>query len=445
MRIINKTPAYNLKAVLMETGLTADVLRAWERRYQLPRPQRSAGGHRLYSEYDIETIKWLKARQAEGLSISRAVNFWNEIIKSGVDPLIDSTPAQAVQIYSTPSVKSHIDILRQAWLDAALSFDARKAEDVINQAFGMYPIETVCAEILQQGLSQIGSEWYANKRTVQQEHFASALAVRRLEALITLSPRPIRTHTVLIGCPPREYHTFPALLLTLLLRRSGLNVIYLGADIPIDHLEDTIAAIRPNLIVFAAQQLLTAVTLRAASVAMLNKDIPVAYGGLIFNRVPELRQRIPAHFLGESLEECTQVIEQLLIAPSYTLNVPDASYSYSDLARLYLERRPMIEAGVYEIIQMRDLHIEHLAEVNNFFGNELAAAVELGDPALIEADLEWVRHLLAGRRIAAEQLLPFLNVYSQSIENELGEAGKPITGWIADFTQRNSISHAAGV
>ena len=58
LKMISKTPLYNLNAVLREGGLTPDVLRAWERRYQLPVPRRTAGGHRLYSQYDIETIKW---------------------------------------------------------------------------------------------------------------------------------------------------------------------------------------------------------------------------------------------------------------------------------------------------------------------------------------------------------------------------------------------------
>ncbi|HET8708223.1 MAG TPA: MerR family transcriptional regulator, partial [Pseudomonadales bacterium] len=380
MRIINKSPVYKLKTVLSETGLTADVLRVWERRYQLPRPQRSAGGHRLYSEYDIETIKWLKARQAQGMSISRAVNSWNEIVKSGVDPLMEATPAEAAQIYNLPSGKSQIDVIRQAWLDAALSFDARKAEEVINQAFGIYPVETVCIEILQEGLSQIGRDWYSNKITVQQEHYSSALAVRRLETLITLSPPPIRNQTVLIGCPPRELHTFPALLLTLLLRHSGLNVIYMGGDIPIEHLEETIDAIHPNLVLFAVQQLCTAATLRSMANAMLNKRIPMAYGGQIFNRVPDLRQRIPAHFLGENLKESIRSIERLLLAPPYSLEVPNASHPYEALVRLYQERRPFIERGVYERMDIGVMPLENLAEANKFFGDELSAALELGDP-----------------------------------------------------------------
>src|SRR5512139_3418975 len=91
--MISQTPAYNLKVVLKETGLKADVLRAWERRYHLPSPSRTPGGHRLYSDYDIEMLKWLKGRQVEGLSISRAVELWRENIASGRDPLLTGAPS----------------------------------------------------------------------------------------------------------------------------------------------------------------------------------------------------------------------------------------------------------------------------------------------------------------------------------------------------------------
>src|SRR5215210_4253986 len=72
-------PIYNLKAVVQETGLKPDTLRAWERRYGLPEPQRTDSGHRLYSQNDINMLKWLGLRQAEGMSISRAVELWRSL------------------------------------------------------------------------------------------------------------------------------------------------------------------------------------------------------------------------------------------------------------------------------------------------------------------------------------------------------------------------------
>lgn len=48
---------FNIKAVVRETGIPADTLRAWERRYGVPRPERSAGRQRIYSRRDIQLIK----------------------------------------------------------------------------------------------------------------------------------------------------------------------------------------------------------------------------------------------------------------------------------------------------------------------------------------------------------------------------------------------------
>ena len=146
--MINNTPAYNLKVVLKETGLAADTLRAWERRYGLPTPGRSAGGHRLYSQRDIEIIKWLMARQAEGLSISRAVDLWNEQISSGNDLLAD---------FVTPglnySKSDALESYRREWISACMAFNEYLAEKTLNQVFGIFPLETVCIEVLQRGLS----------------------------------------------------------------------------------------------------------------------------------------------------------------------------------------------------------------------------------------------------------------------------------------------------
>jgi MerR family transcriptional regulator, light-induced transcriptional regulator len=238
---LSKNPAFNLKVVLQETNIAADTLRAWERRYGLPMPQRTAGGHRLYSQYDIETIKWLLTRQAEGLSISRAVDLWNEHNASGVDPLAGFSPSAFTSVQATPAIyispDTNLDSLRAQWIAACMKFSEANSEQVLNQAFSMFPVESVCMEILQKGMVEIGSLWYENGASVQQEHFASGLAMRRLDSLLSASPAPTRNQTVLVGCPPNEWHTFTTLLLSLLLRRRGLNVIYLGANVPAEQFE----------------------------------------------------------------------------------------------------------------------------------------------------------------------------------------------------------------
>jgi DNA-binding transcriptional MerR regulator len=438
--MISRTPTYNLKAVQKETGLTADVLRAWERRYKLPQPHRTAGGHRLYSEYDIQILKWLHARQVEGLSISHAVELWKETIEAGQDPLakypLASPPAQHI-----PTQDTRTEILRQQWLDATLAFDSLNADEVLNQAFAIYPIETVCTEILQQGISEIGALWLLDEASVQQEHFATAQAYRRLETLISATPQPIRRQTILLGCPPGEQHTFSLLLLNLFLRRQGLKVVYLGADIPTDQMSETTRTIQPDLIVLAAQQLSTAATLRSALLTLRGLGIPLAFGGLIFNRVPDLRQHIPAHFLGNTLDAAVQMIERLLVTSMPFPSTSNVDTTYQELSRLYQQRRTLIEKTLLETLPKDGFPTEYLAQANSYFGSALSAVLEFGNLTFLEPDLDWVKRLLTGRHIQSERLTPYLLTYSQAIDKELGKAGMPITAWIGHYVMQNGSTY----
>lgn len=435
MDSISRSPIYNIKAVLNETGLSADALRAWERRYGLPRPQRTPGGHRLYSAYDIETIKWLKARLEEGLSISRAVQSWNEIVNAGGDPLqagaLPTPPAEA--IVHPEAALTQIEHYRAEWLEAGMGFDERRADHALNQAFAVYPVETVVTQILQSGLSQIGEAWYHAQVSVQQEHFISAMAVRRLNALLTAAPPPVKDLSVLIGAPANEWHSFPLLLLMLLLRRQGVRVVYLGADVPGERMVESAAVIRPDLVILAAQQLTTAATLRAAALQLQRRDIPLGYGGLIFNRLPALIQRIPGHFLGESIERAYHLITGPGLPPAPPVEEAGTD-PCRELARLFREKRPAIELELHERVK-----IEYLATANRFFGNGLNAALELGDPVYLEADMQWIARILIRRGLPESALPSFLEAYSRQVDKALGAAGVPITAWINAYLDKVTV------
>jgi DNA-binding transcriptional MerR regulator len=261
---LSQTPAFNLKVVLKETGIAADTLRAWERRYGIPMPQRTPGGHRLYSQHDIHLIKWLMARQKEGLSISRAVDLWQELVGAGTDPLAGEPGAKPLETSASPLGTGSLENLRLEWLSACQAYNEAGAEQALNQAFALYPVETVVTELIQAGLHEMGEMWQRGQASVQQEHFASALAGRRLEALIAAAPPPTRPEAILLACPAEEWHAFPLLLLSLLLRRRGWNTVYLGANVPLEEMDETIQAVRPALVIMAAQGLVSAAALRRA-------------------------------------------------------------------------------------------------------------------------------------------------------------------------------------
>ncbi len=430
--MLSKSPAFNLKAVLRETGLAADTLRAWERRYGLPTPQRTAGGHRLYSQYDIETIKWLIGRQAEGLSISRAVDRWNELIASGTDPLAESFSTNMI-VPANFSNDTTLDNIRVEWIAACLNFSETHAEQALNKAFSISPVEAVCIEVLQKGMSEIGALWYENRASVQQEHFASGLAMRRLDALLSASPPPTRPQTVLVGCPPDEWHTFTPLLLSLLLRRRGMNVIYLGANVPGDRFAETALKVKANLVILVAQTLDSAAHLQHTALALTAQNVNTAFGGRIFNLRESMIEHIPGHFLGKSLELSIQEVEDILKGKKSTRELKIASQKYLVALHAFVAKRSQIESTIKEHVQPLMIAPENLNTGIHFLGNNIAAALQLGDLDHLSEEIEWLKSLLQMHESQPQELNHFMKAYSNAVDEHINGQGESIQTWLHTY------------
>lgn len=434
------TPSFNLKAVVQETGLKADTLRAWERRYGLPEPGRTSGGHRLYSQHDIDILNWLTARQEEGMSISRAVKLWRQLESEGRDPLrsIASSPITAVTPAATAPVTGNtLEQFRASWVNACLDFDERTARYAMSQAFAMFPVETVCFELLQKGLSEIGRGWYEGKVSVQQEHFASALAVRQLEALLVSAPEPTRNGSILIACPPQEQHTFSPLLFTLLLRRQGWHVVYLGANVPHNRLETAVERIKPHLVVLIAQTLVAAGNMLEIADYLREHKIPTAFGGAVFNHIPETVSLIPGHYLGDELEEALQATNHIM---GHALELPaeiEPTPAYQAAYEQYLSKQTAIEAHVQDDLAHLNLHNAMLRTIIRQFSDNVKAALRLGKIDLMTPDVEWVQGFLANdlQKTNEIDMKQFILSYCRAVEAEVGAAGEPIKDWMTDLTR----------
>jgi DNA-binding transcriptional MerR regulator len=429
---ISQAPAYNIKVVLNKTGIAADTLRAWERRYGLPAPQRTAGGHRLYSDRDVEIIKWLLAQQEEGLSISRAVDLWNEQTASGSDPLADivSTTSASPLSVPPPAPDSTLDTFRNEWIQACTDFDDIAAEQVLNQAFSLFPIESVCTQVIQKGMSEIGSLWYENKVSVQQEHFASNLAMRRLDALLSAAPTPTRKETILVGCPADEWHTFTPLLISLFLRRRGYRVVYLGANVPTDRFNETVKDTKANLVLLVAQHLISAASLQQAAQSLVNKDIPVAYGGRIFTLRPNMADYITGYFLGNELGSAIDEIEKVMRSKSIPKATKTASSAQIAAYQAFTSKRTKIEANFKELLQPLAISPENIKAGIGFLGDHIAAALQLGDMSHVSAEIDWLSMLLEARTTHTEELTQFMDAYSQAVDKNINGQGTPIMAWL---------------
>ena len=421
-------PAFNLKAVVRETGLKPDTIRAWERRYGVPKPGRTAGGHRLYSQRDIDLLKWMSARQHEGLSISRIVDLWKGLEEEGKDPL-QVTSHMLLRQSEQLGNGGELAILRQDWIEACLNFDEPRAEQMLTQAFALFPLNHVVLEVLLRGLAEIGEGWYRGEVAAQQEHFASVLAVRRLQNLIAASPMPTRTERIVLACPPGEQHTISLHVINLFLRRQGWEVVDLGANVPLDRLESMLMNLHPQLLITAAQHLPTAQTLQTLALTVQRLKIPLAYGGGIFNRLPALRHHIAGHFLGESLGELPGTVRTILRAPWPLPEAIDTSHDYVVALEHYRERLLLIEAEVLSVLDPKTREMVRRVGANAYLAQYLGAALALGDVDFLDRDMSWIRGLLSAHQLSDDVLQGYLQVYLAGVQKHLDRRGTIIVEW----------------
>jgi methanogenic corrinoid protein MtbC1 len=320
--------------------------------------------------------------------------------------------------------------LRGQWIDACLEYDELRTQQLVNQAFALYSPETVVVELLQRAIAQIGEGWYQGTVTVQQEHFCSGLVTRRLEALVMAAPPPSRSGRILVACPPQEQHVIGPLLLTYLLRRRGWEVAYLGANVPVERLEIMTAVTKPQLVISAAQQLHTAATLMEMAQLLQTQDVPLAYGGLIFNLLPALRQRITGRFLGEQLEAAPGIVESLMTVAQPLPTPEPVPEAYQQAREHFQERQSLIEAHVLQALNSTGYAHNRLALANRELGTNISAALALGDMDYLGTDIEWVTGLLRNHRLPNEALFEYLRVYYQTAVEQLDDRGQPITDWL---------------
>lgn len=421
------TPIYNLKAVMQEVGLSASTLRAWELRYGLLKPHRTAGGHRLYSRQDIEMLKWLIGRQKEGLSISQAVEMW-KALRLGENTNSALTQVPTVELTSGEGI---LDQLRDQWTTACVAFDEQSANRVLDQAFAIAAPETICTEVLQKSLAQIGIGWYSGSVSVQQEHFASAIAIRRINTLLAAVAPPTRPGRILAACPPGEEHDFVLLLITYLLRRRGWDVIYLGANVPLKDLDAAIESTKPALVLSAVQTLTSAASLRSMSEFLFRQGIALAFGGGVFNLIPATVQRISGYYLGTDVSRVPNITEHLLMAPPPIPAAQTLSAAYSQTLSRFLQNEAFMVGYVASAMQAVTIEPPHLKIANDNLTQLINSALILGDINLLDPLVSWLNGLLGNYGITTGAVEQFYIIYRQAVERYLGDDGILIRDWLS--------------
>jgi MerR family transcriptional regulator, light-induced transcriptional regulator len=216
-------------------GVTPELLRAWERRYGLLRPARSAGGLRLYSPADVERVALMQQHLAEGMAAAEAAAL---AVRDAVDE-------EAARTALRPAA------IRDELATALDAFDEPRAQAILDRLLALATVETLLAEVVVPYLQELGERWKRGDASVAQEHFASGVLRGRLLGLARgwgLGLGPV----AVLACLPGEQHDLGLIAFGLALRSHGWRIVYLGPDSPIDTVADVSHQLEPSLVVLNA-------------------------------------------------------------------------------------------------------------------------------------------------------------------------------------------------
>jgi DNA-binding transcriptional MerR regulator len=223
------------------TGVTDHVLRAWERRYGLLEPQRSAGGYRLYSQADENRIRRMQAHLAAGLSAAEAAQA----------ALNEARMVTAAADTAAAGSRDGLAGYAYAMAQSLDQLDEPGAQAALDLLLAGFTIETVLRDVILPYLHDLGDRWEDGTVSIASEHFASNLLRGRL-ASIARGWGHGRGPRALLACAPGEEHDLAPLMFGIVLHRHGWRVQYLGASTPIAELARTATEFRADLAVLTA-------------------------------------------------------------------------------------------------------------------------------------------------------------------------------------------------
>jgi len=225
---VRTTPRHPIAVVAERTGLSQDLLRVWERRYQAVIPTRGPGGQRLYSDADIERLTLLHAATRAGRSISRVANLADETLAG----LVDEDLAARERLATLPDGSGEKRDLVGEALFLARALDSAALSDTLRRASAVMGVAAFIESVAAPLLRRVGNEWHAGRLSMAHEHMVSSLlhdiVAERMRAFGKREGAPL----LIVGTLAGERHAIGAVLAGAAAAVEGWNVLHLGADLP---------------------------------------------------------------------------------------------------------------------------------------------------------------------------------------------------------------------
>ena len=224
-----ETPRHPIKVVATRTGLSKDVIRVWEKRYQAVSPGRTETGRRLYSESDIDHLLKLKKATTTGWRISDVA----KLPPGELDSLV-MTEAQITPLTSDrrdeKSETSESYLAR--CLEAVAELNPSRLDSLLSDASVALSIPKLLDDLVAPLLEEIGERWHRGDFRVGHEHLATSVIRRFLDNLRVSLNTTANGPTILFTTLSGQNHEMGALMASIAAASAGWKSLYLMPNLP---------------------------------------------------------------------------------------------------------------------------------------------------------------------------------------------------------------------
>ncbi len=269
---------YTIKQAARLSGVSEASLRAWERRYGVVVPQRNESGYRVYGLEDLAAVSTMRGLVDVGWAPAEAAN----AVRTGSVPVVVDHRADegAGRVESNAPEEPSAAALTQRFLSAAIRLDTADIEESLDGGFALGSFEHAVDSWLFPTLHALGSGWASGEVDIAGEHAASHAVHRRLSAAFEAAGSRSRGPAVVVGLPSGSQHDLGALAFATAIRRRGLDVLYLGANVPVDSWETAVRSRAARAAVLAVVTPADRPTALEVALRLLGQDVaPVVCSG----------------------------------------------------------------------------------------------------------------------------------------------------------------------
>lgn len=308
---------YTIQMASKISGVGVHTIRAWEKRYKAIVPIRDEAGHRVYSKEDVEKLKLLSELCVLGYTISKIAGLSSEELREQLSDLgknsaiTSANNLKLIDENQDVNIEEMLIILRLALKSYKLDVISQELSKIKN----LFNTREFIFKVIGPLMSDLGRAVYMGEFTIAQEHALSSIVRYQLGHILYRPNEASKNRPIYLVCGIEgDLHEFGILQAAILCQYYDLNVFYLGPNLPLDALVDTVKSLNVKGVIIGATAMMNVQSKKDVDsyierlVKKIDKNIDVVIGGPVVIQ-PQVVSELKRFYHMKTLLELDQYIK----------------------------------------------------------------------------------------------------------------------------------------